>query len=281
MKLTHPLMAALLITLLAANAQAADKKHGAPQKSEPAAEPQKNEPAPEPKKSEPAAGSTWTEPKSGMEFVWIPTGCFQMGGDGGDETPVGKVCLKGFYLGKYEVTQAQYQAMTGGNPSKFKGSDRPVEQVSFQDIKNNIEEFNYQSGQKLRLPTEAEWEYACRAGGEHSEYCGAGSADKLGWYGEDYGRGSTHPVGQKRPNAWGLYDMSGNVWEWVEDCYHDSYNGAPSDGSAWKGGSCKERVVRGGSWYREAQSVRAAYRLSYFPVERSNFLGFRLARTLP
>ena len=294
MKLIYPLMTATLAVLLTANAQAADKKHSlstAPQKSEPVAvsqesesAPQKNEPAPEspPKKSEPAAGATWTEPKSGMEFVWIPSGCFQMGGDGDkNEQPVHKVCVKGYYLGKYEVTQAQYQQVMGKNPSHFRGDGNPVEQVSWHEAKSFIEEINYSASVRLRLPSEAEWEYACRAGGEHETYCsGGGRVDRFAWYEGNSGK-TTHPVGQLAANAWGLYDMSGNVWEWVEDCYNENYNGAPSGGTAWKVGSCERRVLRGGSWFYDARNTRAANRVDGDPALRNNNYGFRLARTLP
>lgn len=232
-------------------------------------------------KREPAAGTSWTEPRTGMEFVWIPTGCFQMGSSEGDkdENPVHKVCVKGFWMGKYEVTQGQYQQVMGNNPSKFQGSNRPVEMVDWSNAKVMAEEMSYSTGTKVRLPTEAEWEYACRAGGAHETYCGGGGRpDRLAWYNGNSDQ-QTHPVGQLAANDWGLYDMSGNVWEWVSDTYHDSYNGAPADGSAWGGG--EKRVLRGGSLINVAQSARAANRSYDVPAERDARFGFRLARTLP
>jgi formylglycine-generating enzyme required for sulfatase activity len=156
------------------------------------------------------------------------------------------VCVKGFYLGRTEVTQEQYQRLTGANPSRFKGGSLPVEQVTWGEAKSFADELAYRSGQKIRLPSEAEWEHACRAGGQ-TEYCGRGSVENLAWYDANSDR-RTHPVGQKRANEWGLHDMSGNVWEWVEDCWNGSYQGAPTDGKAWLSGDCARRVKRGGSW---------------------------------
>jgi formylglycine-generating enzyme required for sulfatase activity len=232
-------------------------------------------------RSEPAAGSVWTEPSSGMDFVWVPGGCFVMGSVGGeaDELPAHQVCVKGFYLGKYEVTQAQYQRLTGTKPSYFDGANLPVEKVSWGEAKSFADEMAYRSGQRIRLPSEAEWEYACRAG-QQTELCGQGSIENLAWYNGNSGA-KTHPVGSKRPNAWGLHDMSGNVWEWVEDCYSGNYLGAPADGSAWVVGACSQRVVRGGSWNYKPADVRSADRVRVAPSGRDINLGFRVARTLP
>lgn len=234
---------------------------------------------------EPAPGSIWVEPKTGMEFVWIPGGCFLMGSDAGNpnEIPVHQVCVKGFYLGKYEVTQAQYQEISDSNPSQFKGGNLPVDQVSFLDIKENITAFNYRAGEQLRLPSEAEWEYACRGGGQHREYCGDGDVDNLAWHNGNSGN-KTHAVGTLRPNAWGLYDMSGNVLEWTEDCWHEDYTGAPTDGTAWHaehGGNCDLRVIRGGSWKADPWGAQAAFRDGFAARDRDGYYGFRLARTLP
>lgn len=234
-------------------------------------------------RAEPAAGTGWTEPKTGMEFVWVPTGCFNMGSSDGekDEQPVHKVCLKGFWMGRYEVTQTQYQQMMGNNPSKFRWPSNPVEQVSLGDAKGFAEEMSHSTGTKVRLPSEAEWEYACSAGGTHETYCGSGGKpDRLAWHYGNSGK-QPHPVGQLAANNWGLYDMSGNVEEWTQDCWNGSYNGAPDDGSAWKSGDCGRRVVRGGSLYLTPPYVHAANRnnvdTSYFHYSA----GFRVARTLP
>ncbi len=233
---------------------------------------------------EPAAGTVWTEPKTGMEFAWMPSGCFQMGSDEGgkDEQQEHKVCLKGFWMGRTEVTQAQYRQIMGNNPSSFAGSNNPVEQVGVEDAENFIEKMSSSSGTKVRLPTEAQWEYACRAGSASVKYCGKGlRAEHMAWYDGNSGD-QTHPVAQLAANDWGLYDMSGNVWEWVADAYHDSYNGAPTDGSAWtRYGKKNWRVLRGGSWYNGASGGRAANRYGCDPASWYNHFGFRLARTLP
>ncbi|MDR0414511.1 MAG: formylglycine-generating enzyme family protein [Prevotellaceae bacterium] len=176
----------------------------------------------------------------------------------------GSGTVKGFYIGKYEVTQAQYQAIMGANPSYFKGDNRPVEMVSWNDAQKFIKKLNTRTGKSYRLPTEAEWEYAAREGTKKSSYRYSGSddIDEVAWYGDYNNSSGTHPVGQKIPNALGIYDMSGNVWEWCQDCYDNS---------------CSDRVYRGGSWYTYAVYCRVAYRLSYAPGGSYGYLGFRLA----
>jgi len=234
-------------------------------------------------RAEPAAGSPWTEPTTGMEFLWVPSGCFDMGStDGNDnEKPVHHVCVTGFYLGKYEVTQAQYQQVMGNNPSQFLGPERPVERVGWSAAIDFALELSNRSKVSLRLPSDAEWEYACRAGGQHDTYCGERDLPGLAWYRENSG-GETHPVGGRRANAWGLFDMSGNVWEWTQDCWHESYDEAPTDGSAWTaGGDCAYRVKRGGGWGSIARGVRATSRDAGVPGIGLNYRGVRLARTLP
>jgi len=172
-----------------------------------------------------------------------------------------------FALGKYEVTQGQWRAIMGNNPSHFNncGDTCPVEQVSWNDAQEFIKKLNAKTGKQYRLPSEAEWEYACRAGAQQ-EYCGSDNVDSVAWYVSNRGNSSTHPVGRKQPNAWGLYDMSGNVWEWVEDCSN---------------GDCAYRVLRGGSWYYDPQGTRAASRYGSRPSNGSYEDGFRLARMLP
>ena len=227
--------------------------------------------------AEQTAGSTWTEPTTEMTFVWVPAGCFQMGAnENPSEQPVHRVCLQGFWLGRDEVTQQTYQQLKGHNPSFFKGGDRPVEQVSWDDAIAFAAELGQRSGKPMRLPSEAEWEYACRAGGQHETYCGPGQASDLAWFSGDSAT-RTHAVGKKQANAWGLRDMSGNVWEWLTDCWHADYTGAPTDGSAWSGtGSCPQRVARGGGWFDSMPFLHAAYRNKYEPSSRFAFLGFRL-----
>ncbi len=218
------------------------------------------------------------------EMVVIPGGSFQMGSKDGDpdEKPIHRVNIKSFELGKYEVTQGQWKAVMGSNPSKFTecGDSCPVEQVSWDEIQEYIKKLNAKSGQQYRLPSEAEWEYACRAGTSH-KYCGGDDLSAVGWYDTGADSVSTHRVGGKRANAWGLYDMSGNVWEWVQDCWNDSYSGAPSDGRAWTAGNCGLRVLRGGSWNLKPQGARAAIRFGVDSSNRDLDGGFRLARIAP
>ena len=172
----------------------------------------------------------------------------------------------------------------GSNPSKFNvcGDNCPVEQVSWDDIQQYIKKLNKKSGQQYRLPNEAEWEYAARSGSTGKWSFGS-EESQLGEYAWYYGNSDakTHGVGQKKPNAFGLYDMHGNVWEWVQDCYNDTYSGAPSDGSAWKTEACGQRVPRGGSWHDAATHTRAAVRTSDDASLRDERLGFRLARIAP
>ncbi|MGC9975903.1 MAG: formylglycine-generating enzyme family protein [Syntrophales bacterium] len=229
--------------------------------------------------------SSFTSPTIGAEFVLIPAGTFTMG----DSSDAYKVKIsRPFYMQTTEVTQVQWQKVMGSNPSHFTecGGDCPVEQVSWNDVQDFIGKLNRQEGtDKYRLPTEAEWEYAARSGGKQETYAGTSSESELGnyaWYDANSG-GKTHPVGQKSPNGLGLYDMSGNVWEWVLDWYGGYQSRTfssflrvtdpkgPSSGS--------QRVLRGGSWYNGASYCRAAFRRYYTPAIRGSNLGFRLART--
>ena len=217
----------------------------------------------------------------GIEFVWIPAGEFRMGSTGSeaddDEQPLTRVRIsRGFYLGKYEVTQGQWEAVMGSNPSAFDecGPTCPVEQVSWDDVQEFIRKLNAVVGeQRYRLPTEAEWEYAARAGTSGDRY---GNLDLIAWYVGNSGF-RTHPVGQKAPNAWGLHDMLGNVYEWVGDWYGDYPGGSVTDPQGPTSGS--GRVVRGGSWIYDARYCRASFRSTVSPGDRFNFLGFRLLRT--
>jgi formylglycine-generating enzyme required for sulfatase activity len=220
----------------------------------------------------------------GMKFVWIPAGSFMMGGESGDsdEKPVHKVTLsKGFYMQTTEVTQGQWKKVMGNNPSYFKncGDTCPVESVSWNEVQGFIEKLNQMEGtNKYRLPTEAEWEYACRAGSSSKYSFGnsEGGLGKYAWYDDNSG-GKAHPVSQKKPNAWGLYDMHGNVWEWVEDWYGDYPSGAVTDPSGPSGGSY--RVFRGGSWNDESWFLPCALRHRYFPEAGYYVRGFRCVRT--
>ena len=237
---------------------------------------------------EPAAGSIFRDCAECPEMVVIPAGRFEMGSnDGGsDEKPVHSVDVRSFALGKYEVTQGQWRAVMGSNPSYFMecGDDCPVEQVSWEEAKSYIRKLNERVSGKgdgpYRLPSEAEWEYACR-GGERHRYCGGSDVDRVAWYDGNSGR-KPHRVGTKDGNRFGLHDQSGNVWEWVEDCWHDTYGGAPPNGGPWTGGgNCSWRVFRGASWYSKPAVVRSAFRFWDGASERSYDVGFRVARTLP
>ena len=211
-----------------------------------------------------------------MEFVLIRPGSFTMGSDKvnqEDENPAHKVTLTTpFYLGKYEVTQEQWEIIMGNNPSRFKGAKNPVEQVSWNDCQNFLVKLQEKvTDRTFRLPTEAEWEYACRAGSTGNY---AGNLDEMSWYDSNSG-GETHAVATKKANAWGLFDMHGNVWEWCADRYGDYPVGAATDPTGPNNGS--DRVFRGGSWGRDGSSCRSAARNGNSPGLRVTGIGFRLA----
>ncbi len=215
---------------------------------------------------------------TGMAFVPVPAGCFSMGSaaGSGDEKPVHEVCVSAFYLGKFEVTQGQWRVVMGENPSRFAacGDACPVEQVSSAAALEFIRRLNHRSGTNYRLPTEAEWEYACTSGGKKELYCGANNPDSVAWYEKNSG-GQTHPVGQKQANGLGLHDMSGNVWEWVADWkerYPVTRQQDPTGVSA-----SSTRVRRGGSWQYGTVQQRATWRSSGYPDDYALDLGFRLA----
>ncbi|MCB1820589.1 MAG: formylglycine-generating enzyme family protein [Candidatus Competibacteraceae bacterium] len=262
------------------------------------------------------------EPSQGKLVIqrlrWIPPGRFWMGspeeepGRYNDEGPRHQVTLtKGYWLCDTPCTQALWEAVMGNNPSRFQSSTRPVETVSWHEAQDFLACINDRiPGLDLTLPSEAQWEYACRAGTETAIYTGAleilgarnsPALDSIAWYGGnsgvkfdlDHGEDSsdweekqyshtkvgTHPVKLKRANPWGLYDMLGNVWEWCQDHWHDHYEGAPDDRSAWEDRDTDAlRVLRGGSWYDIARRVRAAFRSRVPPVNRYDSLGFRCAR---
>ena len=231
-----------------------------------------------------------------------------------DEEPVHNVTLSSYYMGETEVTQALWKAVMGNNPSNFKGDNLPVEQVSWNDCQEFIRKLNQKTGKNFRLPTEAEWEYAARGGAKTSLYNGENiiirgknnspNLDALAWYGGNCGRnytrgegcdvsngydisgwdekqysdskGGTHPVKKKQPNAYGLYDMLGNVWEWCNDWYGSDYYGKSSSVNPQGPSSGSNRVLRGGSWNNRARNCRVSYR-SYNPGNKRNNYGFRLA----
>lgn len=218
------------------------------------------------------------------DMVRIAPGSFNMGSDeNATEKPAHQVSITyAFEIGKTEITQGQWKAVMGDNPSSFSrcGDRCPVENVSWLDAGRFIALLNQKTGKAYRLPSEAEWEYACRAGGDR-QYCGSGN-DIFGfaWH-QSNSLKTPHPVAQKLPNAWGLYDMSGNVWEWVQDCWSDNYQDAPSDGSAREANNCRKRTIRGGSWDSEPASLRASNRFFDNIGYELEYVGFRVARTLP
>jgi formylglycine-generating enzyme required for sulfatase activity len=230
----------------------------------------------------------------GPEMVVVPAGTFQMGDVQGDgernEQPVHAVRIqKPFAIGRYEITFDDYDRFTkatGWTVPKDGGWGRarhPVINVSWQEVQIYLKWLLKQTGKRYRLPSEAEWEYAARSGGKDEKWSGTSDVKQLPDYAV-FRQRQTEPVGSKKPNGLGLYDMSGNVFEWVEDCSHSNYNGAPSDGYTWgeeNGGSCNPRMIRGGSWTSLAMYLRTAYRRGYFQAFGSENVGFRLVQDLP
>ena len=232
-----------------------------------------------------ASYSNGTLTVNGIKYnmVWVDGGTFRMGAtpeQGSDaydnEKPVHSVTLSGYYIGKTEVTQALWKAVMGSNPSYFKGDNLPVEQVSWDDCQKFIRKLNALTGQNFRLPTEAEWEFACRGGNNSCgyKYSGSNYIDNVAWYDGNSGN-KTRPVATKLPNELGIYDMTGNVWEWCSDWKGDYSSGAqtnpkgPYDGSG--------RVIRGGSWCFSAGFCRSSSRYYFSPDLRFNGHGLRLS----
>lgn len=219
------------------------------------------------------------------EFVKVAGGCFQMGDTFGtgwsDEKPLHEVCVDSFAIGKYEVTQGQWLTVMGKNPSYFKnGSNFPVEQVSWTEAQNFITRLNALTGRNLRLPSEAEWEYAARSGGKKELYAGGDNVGVLAWYDGNAGNAS-HVVGTKQPNGLGIHDMSGNVGEWVQDWYDSEYYKiSPGRNPVGPLGGCSGRVIRGGGWNIDPGLARTANRDRYEPTNRFAAVGFRLAYSI-
>ena len=237
----------------------------------------------------PVAGDTReieVAPGVKMTFVWVAPGSFKMGSDNSDadsdEKPVHQVTLtRGYWIGKYEVTQKEWQSVMGSNPSNFKGDRLPVEQVSWDDCQEYVKKVNdylSQRGEELRvrLPTEAEWEFAARGGTESRgfKYSGSDNLDEVAWYNGNSGN-KTHEVGTKAANELGIHDMSGNVYEWCADWYGSYSSGSVTDPPG--PGSGDGRVRRGGCWCDPAGSCRSAGRNRSWPAGRDNDLGVRLA----
>ncbi len=215
----------------------------------------------------------------------IPAGSFVLNGGG-------KVTFsKPFMMSTTLITQGQWRALMHRNPSSFPlcGDNCPVDRVSWEDAQVYILRLNAKTGRHYRLPSESEWGYACRAG-LATPYCGGNTLDPIAWYGENSAN-HPHPVATKAPNAWGLYDMSGNLWEWMEDCYQstrfinqDDRRSVPDNGAAWEGdaaeqdGECLSRVVRGGSWNNNAHDLALSRRTADAPTVRVDTIGFRVVR---
>ncbi len=249
----------------------------------------KNPPKPKPKEAERIRSrvtqlADFTEKigNTAFDMIAVKEGTFKMGDEHNDlwdaTKPVHNVNIKDFFIAKYQVTQKLWQEIMGNNPSNFKGDNLPVETVSWDDVQEFIKKLNSKTSKKYRLPSEAEWEFAARGGTESNgyKYAGSNNIDEVAEYRRNNGK-NTKNVGGKKANELGIYDMSGNVWEWCQDKWNDDYKGAPTDGSAWESGSGSLRVYRGGGWSINAGYCRVAYRYYYYADARSNNLGFRLA----
>jgi formylglycine-generating enzyme required for sulfatase activity len=260
----------------------------------------------------------FTEDLIKLDMISIPGGSFQMGASEGeegassDEYPQHLVTIAPFFMSKYPITQKQWKAIAqlpkvnldlNPEPSYFKGDNRPVEQVSWNDAIEFCDRLSCKTGKQYRLPSEAEWEYACRAGTTTPFHFGATiTTDLANYRGTDWQyEGTTYPgnygdapkgiyreqtteVGSFSANAFGLYDMHGNVWEWCADPWHENYNGAPIDGRVWQLDSDRDnklRLLRGGSWYDDPRGCRAAYRLRLECGNRNDFIGFRVVFSVP
>lgn len=214
-----------------------------------------------------------------FKMIKVVAGTFQMGSSSGNnnEKPVHQVTLTNdYYIGETEVTQELWQAVMGSNPSNFKGNKLPVENVTWNDCQTFIAKLNELTGMNFRLPTEAEWEFAAR-GGNVSQgyiYSGSNTIDDVAWYAPNSSK-KTHEVATKTPNELGIYDMSGNVWEWCQDWYGDYSNEAQTNPTGPASGS--SRLCRGGSWYDNYGKCRSAYRDGYMPSQTYTNLGLRLA----
>lgn len=217
-----------------------------------------------------------------FDIIFVEGGTFTMGATHeqeddayDDEQPTHSVTLSSFMIGKYEVTQALWKAVMGSNPSCFKGDDLPVEEVSWEACQTFIKKLNGLTGKNFRLPTEAEWECAARGGNRSRgyKYSGSDNIDDVAWY-DDNSSDTTHAVGTKQPNELGLYDMSGNVWEWCSDWYGDYSGSSQTNPTGATSGS--DRVYRGGSWIIFARSCRVSDRNNIIPGSTGSYLGLRL-----
>jgi len=260
----------------------------------------------------PAVGASITDQFSGVQFVWVPKGCFLPAGvkavksnkpkmrnkviqgdllidfsaldasdmndtSSSDMQQGNQTCLsQGFWMAKFEITQGQYQKVMGTNPSSFKkGNNYPVENIRWLDARAFVRKLNQATGKHYRLPSEMEWEYAARSGGYKQSYGAPGNAKGGAWY-MDNSNNSTHPVGNKNINGLGLFDMSGNVWEWTQDCWHTDVSKSPKDGSPWTLRHCENRVLRGGSWFDAKDMITTKTRVYNATDKTDNNSGFRI-----
>ena len=287
----------LIATLLACTVAIAQPDDGSkrpkkptPVRPKPKPKP-KSEPKPKPKpKPTPKVSSSYTDDgimfsigNVRFEMVRVEGGTFTMGATAeqgsdaySDEKPTHQVTLSSYSIGKTEVTQALWQAVMGSNPSYFKGSNLPVEEVSWEDCQTFIRKLNALTGKTFRLPTEAEWEYAARGGNKSRgyKYSGSNTLSNVAWY-DDNSADKTHPVATKASNELGIYDMTGNVWEWCSDWYGSYSSSSQYNPTGSNTGS--NRVLRGGSWYLNARRCRVSYRSNFTPTVSSDYLGLRLA----
>ncbi len=226
---------------------------------------------------------TFTVNGVSFEMIAVEGGTFTMGATDeqasdaySDEKPTHQVTLSSYYIGKTEVTQELWQAVMGSTPSNFSGTNLPVEKVSWDDCQTFITKLNSLTGKNFRLPTEAEWEFAARGGNKSLgyKYSGSNMLSNVAWF-YDNSSSKTHPVGTKAPNELGIYDMSGNVWEWCSDYWGDYSSSSQYNPTGPNSGSL--RVYRGGCWYYDARNCRVSYRSFSYPTSRSIFLGLRLA----
>lgn len=223
------------------------------------------------------------EPVTGIQFIRVSGGSFMMGDTFGDgiknELPVHEVSLTSFYISRCQVTQAQWGKVMAENPAAFKGDHRPVEQASWNEVQiflKKLEELNREPC-NFRLPTEAEWEYAARSGGKAEKYAGADDPAIPAWFAENSDE-ETHPVGLKRPNGLGLYDMSGNVWEWCQDVFDEKAYIKHSSQNPLHSAKTTDRVIRGGGWNVDAWSIRCTRRMGFPQDYFGPALGFRVVR---
>jgi formylglycine-generating enzyme required for sulfatase activity len=241
----------------------------------------------------PATADDWPigppDPIKLMEMTLVKGGCYKMGdtsGDGApDEKPVHEVCVKDFYLAKFPVTQMQWTGTMGTNPSREPhcGMTCPVENVSWNEVQEFIAKLSQRTKKAYRLPTEAEWEYAARSGGKDEKWAGTGTEDDLGnyaWYYNNSGF-KPHPVGLKKPNGLGLYDMTGNVWQWTSDWYDQGYYAQSPKDAPQGAASGETRSLRGGYWGDLPSFARVARRINLVPSARGGGYGFRLALSPP